>query len=454
VDQELHHELRPKQVGHYRDEAKSLLRAVRAGDAVAARRARGVLGGRVARRFVLADALHVLALEHGYRSWPAFKHAVEEQAPTARPVYRIGAFGHETYEASADRLLTAARDGDADALLRLRHRVPRLSGEDDQAIAARATHEDARVALAREYGFRTWGELAEATDRAKDTHYSRLPPELPWKRAEAAIRAGDVGSLRSLLQQHPGLEAEDPGETLLSAAAQPEAGRVPREVVDLLIESGSALDYPLGIAACFNKPDLVGWLLDAGADPHAADGVSPLQSAAYHGSREAADILVSRTGIIPDVFYLACAAGDIARMAQWFDAMGRLLPQALSERPDFSDVGWPGRAIRPDPDDAVAEGLALAAHLGRTEACAWLLDRAADPARAPLYGLTPLHFAASMGHHATASLLVSRGAPLDARDRLHDGTPLGWALHNGHKDLRLLQLLGAAEEGEPTGGQP
>jgi hypothetical protein len=113
------------------------------------------------------------------------------------------------------------------------------------------------------------------------------------------------------------------------------------------------------------------------------------------------DILVSRTGIIPDVFYLACAAGDTAQMAKWFDATGQLLPQALRERPDFLDVGWPGRAILPDPDDAMAEGLALAAQLGRTKACAWLLDHGADPARAPLYGVTPLHFAAWMGRYDT-----------------------------------------------------
>ena len=214
----------------------------------------------------------------------------------------------------ADRLLAAAGSGDADALLRLRQRVPRLSGEDDQDIAARATQADARIALAREYGFRTWGELAEATDTAKDTHYSRLPPELPWKRAEAAIRAGDADTLRSLLQQHPGLECEDPGATLLCVAAQPEAGQVPREVVDVLIESGSALDDALSIAACFNKPDMAGWLLDAGADPHAAAGVLALQSAAYHGSREAADILVSRAGIIPDVFYLVPLENTIGQV--------------------------------------------------------------------------------------------------------------------------------------------
>jgi hypothetical protein len=54
--------------------------------------------------------------------------------------------------------------------------------------------------------------------------------------------------------------------TLLSAAAQPEAGNVPREVVDALIEVGAELDVPLNLAACFNKAEMVGWLLDAGAD--------------------------------------------------------------------------------------------------------------------------------------------------------------------------------------------
>jgi hypothetical protein len=407
----------------------------------AANRAGNVLGGRIAGRFVLADALHVLALEHGYRSWPAFLHSVRQQATTVRQVYRVGAFGHEEYAAEADRLLEAARADDQDALLRLRGRVPRLSGLDGHAVAARATQADARVCIAREFGFRTWAELAEATDRACDTHYSRLPPQLPWKQAEAAIVAGDAARLRSLLRQYPGLELEDPGETLLGVAAQPEAGQVPRDVVDVLIEAGSPLDHPLGIAACFNKPALVGWLLDAGADPRATAALSPLQSAAYHGSREAADVLISRTGLVPDVFYLACAAGDLARMAQWFDARGRLLGRALNERPDFSGIGWAGRAIRPDPADAVAEGLALAAHLGRTQACGWLLDHGADPARAPLYGLTPLHFAAWMGRYETASLLVSRGAPLDARDRLHHGTPLGWARHHAPNDPRLLRLL-------------
>ncbi|HEV8631392.1 MAG TPA: ankyrin repeat domain-containing protein, partial [Thermoanaerobaculia bacterium] len=260
---------------------------------------------------------------------------------------------------------------------------------------------------------------------------------------EAAINAGDAATLRELLEQHPGLEREDPGGTLLGAAAQPEAGRVPREVVDALVEAGSELDVPLNLAACFNKADMVGWLLDAGADAAAVPiwGITALQTAIYHGSREAADALIARTGLLPDAFYIAAAADDIERLTAWFDAGGRLRPEAMRERPNLCDVGWPPRPpLTDDPADVLAEALSLGAQLGRTRACEELLDRGADPARAPLYGITALHFAASMNRLQTAELLVRRGAPLDARDD-RQRTPLDVAVHSGTTDDALLELL-------------
>lgn len=89
-------------------------------------------------------------------------------------------------------------------------------------------------------------------------------------------------------------------------------------------------------------------------------------------------------------------------------------------------------------------------HLGRAAACGLLLDHGADPGRGPLYGLTPLHLAASTGHLDVVDLLVRHGAPLDVRDGLHEATPLGWALHNQHRDERLLRLLGG-DGAERTG---
>lgn len=443
---ELHHELYPRRIEHYRAEAKELLRSVRAGDSAAQTRARAALGDRVDRRFVLADALHVVAVEHGYRSWPAFKHDEEAHADAAvRTVGRISAAPAADYAARADDLLVAARRHDPAAIARLQARVPRLSGADAAAVATGATTADARVCVAHEYGFRTWAELTDSTDRAHEQHYSQLAAESPWKQAAAAIQAGDADELRRLLDAHPGLEREDPGMTLLSAAAQPEAGAVPHAVVDVLVEAGSELDVPLNLAACFDKADLVEWLLDAGADPAATPiwGITPLQTATYHGSRKAVDLLVARTGVLPDAFYLAAATGDVERLAPWFSPDGQLLPAALRDRPNLSDVGWPPHPPpHDDPADVLAEALSLAAQLGRTRTCAALLDRGADPARAPLYGITPLHFAASMGHRDTITLLVSRGAPLDARDSLHHGTPLDWAQHTDRADPAVLRLLG------------
>lgn len=456
MDQELHHELRPKRIERYRDEAKMLLRAVCGGDAVAAQRAREALGDRVDDRFVLADALHVVALEHGHRSWPAFKHDLAAQADAnVRPVGRIGVSASATYAAWAAQLLDAARRNERAAVQRLRARVPRLNVDDDADIAERVTRADARVCLAHEYGFRTWAELTDAAEHAHQTHHSRLPAASPWKQAESAIRTGNAAKLRQLLEEHPGLEGVDHGMTLLGAAAQPEAGNVPREVVDALIEAGAELDVPLNLAACFNKAEMVGWLLDAGADAAATHiwGITPLQTAAYHGSREAADVLVRCGGLVPDAFYIAAAADDVERLAAWFDAAGRLRPQAMRDRPNLSDVGWPPQPPPADDQaDVMAEALSLAAHLGRTRACEMLLDRGADPARGPLYGITPLHFATSMTRHDTIELLVRRGAPLAVRDHLHHATPLDWARHNGNPDKALVQLLGGKLAGPEPGG--
>ena len=53
----------------HRKDAKSLVRAFRAGEPAAVTRAETGLGARARRRFVLADAQHVVALEAGFRSW-------------------------------------------------------------------------------------------------------------------------------------------------------------------------------------------------------------------------------------------------------------------------------------------------------------------------------------------------------------------------------------------------
>lgn len=62
---------------HHRKEAKRLVRALRAGSPEAHARAVAALGDEPGERPRLSDALHVIAREQGYRSWPALKRAVQ-----------------------------------------------------------------------------------------------------------------------------------------------------------------------------------------------------------------------------------------------------------------------------------------------------------------------------------------------------------------------------------------
>ncbi len=70
---------------HCRKDAKRLLRGVAGGDADALARAADVIGDGVRERFGLSDAQHVVAGEHGYRSWPALVRDVAGRGAPASP---------------------------------------------------------------------------------------------------------------------------------------------------------------------------------------------------------------------------------------------------------------------------------------------------------------------------------------------------------------------------------
>jgi hypothetical protein len=83
----------PLDLEHHRKGAKRLVRAFRAGEPDAVRRAEAVLCARARERFGLSDAQHVVARELGHRSWPDLKHVfdeVEERVVDAGRVYREG----------------------------------------------------------------------------------------------------------------------------------------------------------------------------------------------------------------------------------------------------------------------------------------------------------------------------------------------------------------------------
>jgi ankyrin repeat protein len=95
-------------------------------------------------------------------------------------------------------------------------------------------------------------------------------------------------------------------------------------------------------------------------------------------------------------------------------------------------LGWLAQtaAFIPNADSlARHKAVALAAQHGHTEVLRLLLDAGEDPSRHNPEGnhghSTPLHQAVWSDHLDTVRLLVERGARLDIRDTIYQGTPLG-----------------------------
>jgi ankyrin repeat protein len=424
---------------YHRKAAKELLRAARAGQQDAVTRLSDSLGN-VPGELRLADAQRAIAREHGHRSWAAFRRDIERQAEgPVRSVARLGPVDPACMELRAGRLLRMVAGGGAGALRRLRAQVPHLAELGEAALGQRATLADARLVIAREYGFPTWRQLLEGLrGESVAWKHARQNAE-PVAAALAAIRAGDAEQLRRLLDAHHELVHVEAGAggSLLSEVAQPDvlgaslghALGVDRACVDLLIETGSDLDGPLNLAACFDRVELAQVLLAAGARPDARGihGITPLESAIYHGSRAAADVLAA-VALIPDAPWVAAGAGRVDRLERFLDGRGGLRPEAYRHRPNPADVGWLHRLPPRDiAQEVLDEALVHAAHNDRAGAVAWLLDHGADPNAGPYEGCGALHLAAAFGALESARLLIAAGADIDRRNDYNGDNALGWA---------------------------
>jgi Ankyrin repeats (3 copies) len=258
---------------------------------------------------------------------------------------------------------------------------------------------------------------------------------------EAAVDAvieGNSLALRALLRGHPDLvrarSARPHRATLLHYVAangvEDDRQKTPANAVEIarmLLEAGAEPDALADMygtqcttmsmlvssshpAAAGVQVALVETLLDFGA---AIEGTGtrkwgmPLMTALAFGFLPAAEALVRRGARVDG---LAAAAG-LGRL----DDSAHLLPAA-------------------DPETR-HRALALAAQHGHAEIVRLLLDSGEDPDRYNPEGnhahSTPLHQAALAGHEAVVRLLVERGARLDMKDTVYQGTPLGWAEHGG-----------------------
>jgi ankyrin repeat protein len=388
----------------------------------------------------LADAQRAIAREHGHSSWAAFRRGIERQPnEPERSVARIGPATPEHFEQGAATLLRELAGGDARSRRRLGAHVPRVAALNDTALSERATIADARLVIAREYGFPTWRTLVEGLrEESEGWRRAREHPE-PVAAALAAMRAGNAAHLKRVLDSDPELVGVEVGAggSLLGEVAQPdvfgtslrhELG-VDRACVDLLIERGSNLDGPLNLAACFDRLELVEILLAAGArvDARGIHGVTPLETAIYHASRGSVDVLAA-IALVPDVPWIAAGAGRVDRLEQFLHGHGELIPEAYLHRPNPADIGWLHRLPARDiPQEVLDEALVHAAQNERPEAVAWLLDHGADPNAGPYQDCGALHLAAAFGAIECVRLLVAAGADIDRTNDYNGDNALGWA---------------------------
>ena len=324
-----------------------------------------------------------------------------------------------------------------------------------QDPAAPVSRDEARLAIARSYDFQDWQRLHEYVASVQEAGSAVARFEF----GVDAVITGDIATLRELLADDPRLvrarstrvnNADPPmhRSTLLHYVAangvegyrQRSPGNAP-EIAKLLLSKGAdpnALSFAYGgkcttlaLLVSSTPPaeagvqvPLVEMLVDFGASMlPAGEGAwtSPVETALVFGKHAAAEALVRRGAPIQS---LAAAAG-----LGYLEDVKRMLPSAT-------------------PLDR-HRALALAAQCGRTDVVGVLLDAGEDPNRFNPPGThahtPPLHQAVAAGHLDVVKLLIDRGAQLDTRDTIHQGTPLGWATHCNQPEIaEYLRTRGAS----------
>ena len=351
------------------------------------------------------------------------------------------------FHRQAETLFTALSAGDSDAQWRVKWEHPRFSGKTiDSVQAATLDLDDARLVVARQQSFETWRDLTAFVDAVVEPG-----PVATFETAVEAVVSGDLATLQPILREHPEIvrarSARRHHATLLHYTAangvEGERQKTPPNAVAVmtaLLDAGAEVDALADMydhkcttmsmlvssahpAAAGLQSALAETLIDGGASvARCGKGkwTAPLAVALAFGYTDTARTLVRRGAAVDSV--------DLAAGFGRLEDARRLLPAASAlER---------HRAV------------ALAAQHGHVEVLKLLLDAGEDPNRYNPEGnhghSTPLHQAVWAGHEDVVRVLVERGARLDIRDTIWNGTPLGWAEYGGRtKVAEFLRGRGA-----------
>jgi ankyrin repeat protein len=244
-----------------------------------------------------------------------------------------------------------------------------------------------------------------------------------------AFLAGDTVRLQAAIDADPEVvNLVWNGNTLIEWATQPPHGIDPA-VIAVLIASGATLDRALNLAGCWNLAGLCRQLLAAGADPAArADAdITPLESAAMHGSTDSAGVLIEH-GLHRPSLWLAAATGRLDLVQEWVSPDRGLLKPPGPYRPNLADIGRPpGPEPTDDPGEIIGEAFVHAAANGRVAVVDYLLAAGADIDARPYNNTTGLHFAIHFAKTTMVGHLLHLGASTRIEDDEYRSTAAGWA---------------------------
>ena len=271
----------------------------------------------------------------------------------------------------------------------------------------------------------------------------------------AAMKAGNIDELRSILRQDPSLATARSSRshpTLLQCLAL-DAVDVPNkvEMAQVLIDAGAELDEPLVAACSIGNVEVAAALLDAGAAIDRPNGWSPLEEALYWGNNRMVALLLERGASISNL-RTAAGLGRMDLLKSFFDSDGKLKPEAGKIKWPFGgleECNFEGKIKAEllakiaqwsnEPEEIINNAFIYACMHNQIEAAKFLLEKGADINAIPPgfdYAGTGLHYAALNGHRPMVDFLLERGADPKIKDTKVGSLPSGWANHGGHPELR------------------
>lgn len=407
-----------------------------------------------ASEFKLADAQLVIARGYGFDSWPKLKRKIEGRTQTP-----------------SEQFVAAVKAGDVEKVREL------LEGNKEVAAAINAPLFD----------FKTTAVMTAARNLPLLdlllAHGADLNAKSSWEhggfgileqvrpdQAEALLTRGaklDVWSASHLGKREELARLIEADPSLVNAKGgdgkRPLHYACSIEIAEFLLEHGAefdALDDDHSSTPAQHlieyHPEVARYLVSRGAksDLLLACALGDVDLARQHLDRFPSAIGMR---VSPDYFPMIHTAENGGHIYQWslgfyvsaFDVARKrghedvlaLLNERAGLRERLLDALWSEDLGAADAllsehpglvgtlDAATLNQVADAARNNRAGVVRAMLDRGFPLTATSQHGATPLHWAAFHGNLEMVSDLLTRGAPLEAKDADYDGPPLGWALH-------------------------